>query len=775
MAANVSIVFKVEVPCTKPGEAVFIVGSPAGLGDWNPENGIPCMTTGKAFPMWSSEDVLVSVGTSLEFKLVRMTAKGALSAQWEPGENRKMLLPSSAGKKITISCTWGQEKNRMTFGESKDVDRSQAHAASKEEINDSTTACQSNTSSRSSFGNLMRKASRHLIMDSDGGLNLSMSKTPSCCLISHADLMSQVEQHEHSERERLDKLQRRLPSGTLLQEMEQITDVADMSDVVLLQGFNWESWRAGGGDWYGLVARHLERFKALGVTDIWLPPPSQSVAPQGYLPSQLFNLNGSKYGTQASLQSLLENMRELGIRGMCDIVINHRCGDVQDSAGRWNVFTSGLQERQTSFAGVMDWGGWAITLGDKFSDGTGQHAPGQFDGKFDAAPDIDHANEDVQKSIAVWLRWLRLTVGFDAWRFDFVKGYSAEFVGKYCKKSAPTWAVGELWCDMEYDDQGLKHPQDKHRQDTVNWINSTGKESTAFDFTTKGILQEACRSGQYWRLKDKDGKPPGLLGWMPKYAVTFIDNHDTGSTQRHWPFQDDKVMVGYAYTLTHPGIPSLFWDHVMDWGDDFRNRLCEIIKIRRAAKIKVDSPVNIKCAEQDLYVAEVGEASTGMLRIQLGSRHAGDPDKNFWSNGPAGNNYSIWAHIVEPLKSEPSKESATEKIETTQDVITPCQTLDPSKEPVTVKTETSENSGVPKSDPPDDSVTFKTETAQEPQNPRFSFEPITIDGQEVTPGFLSSDQFTQEVGIRLLSRLDDVRKALTEATQGIRNGTLSEI
>ena len=55
------------------------------------------------------------------------------------------------------------------------------------------------------------------------------------------------------------------------------------------------------------------------------------------------------------------------------------------------------------------------------------------------------------------------------------------------------------------------------------------------------------------RLRDKDGRPPGLIGWLPQYAVTFVDNHDTGSTQRHWPFPDDKVLIGYAYVLTHPG------------------------------------------------------------------------------------------------------------------------------------------------------------------------------------------------------------------------------
>ena len=87
--------------------------------------------------------------------------------------------------------------------------------------------------------------------------------------------------------------------------------------------------------------------------------------------------------------------------------------------------------------------------------------------------------------LRIWMRWLRLEVGFDAWRFDFVKGYGAEFVGKYCEKTEPAWAVGELWLDMAYDDNGLAYNQDKHRQDTINWINGTGQKSTAFDFTTK--------------------------------------------------------------------------------------------------------------------------------------------------------------------------------------------------------------------------------------------------------------------------------------------------
>ena len=30
---------------------------------------------------------------------------------------------------------------------------------------------------------------------------------------------------------------------------------------------------------------------------------------------------------------------------------------------------------------------------------------------------------------------------------------------------------------------------------------------------------------------------------------------------QHWPFPSKHVMLGYAYILTHPGIPCLFWEH----------------------------------------------------------------------------------------------------------------------------------------------------------------------------------------------------------------------
>ena len=43
---------------------------------------------------------------------------------------------------------------------------------------------------------------------------------------------------------------------------------------------------------------------------------------------------------------------------------------------------------------------------------------------------------------AEWLAWLRLHVGFDGWRLDFVKGFHGSHVKDYMEASVPQFAVG---------------------------------------------------------------------------------------------------------------------------------------------------------------------------------------------------------------------------------------------------------------------------------------------------------------------------------------------
>jgi len=59
--------------------------------------------------------------------------------------------------------------------------------------------------------------------------------------------------------------------------------------------------------------------------------------------------------------------------------------------------------------------------------------------------------------------------------------------------------------------------QDAHRQRIVTWINDARGCATAFDVTTKGVLHAVFERGEFWRLRDAAGKPPGLMALQGSY------------------------------------------------------------------------------------------------------------------------------------------------------------------------------------------------------------------------------------------------------------------
>lgn len=359
-----------------------------------------------------------------------------------------------------------------------------------------------------------------------------------------------------------------------------------------------------------------------GITSAWLPPATHSFSPEGYLPQNLYSLNSS-YGSESLLKALLNKMKQYNIRPMADVVINHRTGTTRGHGGMYNRY-DGIP---------LSWDERAVT---SCTGGQGNRSTGD---NFNGVPNIDHTQDFVRRDIIGWLKWLRHNVGFQDFRFDFARGYSAKYVKEYIEGAKPIFSVGEYWDTCNYKGTYLDYNQDSHRQRIINWIDGTGQLSTAFDFTTKGILQEAVK-GQLWRLRDAHGKPPGVIGWWPSRAVTFLDNHDTGSTQGHWPFPSHHVMEGYAYILTHPGIPSIFYDHLYDWGNVIHDQIVKLIHIRKQQDIHSRSSVRILEAQANLYAAIIGEK----LCMKIGSG-SWCPAGSEWELAAHGHQYAVWRKL----------------------------------------------------------------------------------------------------------------------------------
>lgn len=359
----------------------------------------------------------------------------------------------------------------------------------------------------------------------------------------------------------------------------------------------------------------MDDIAKLGVTHVWINPPSDAGSAEGYLPRRLNNLT-SCYGSQEDLVELCKAFNKKKIICVVDIVVNHRVG-----CHDWADFCEPA------------WSSKSVCASDEWpGEGKGNKDTGE---DFNGGRDLDHTQEEVQNGIIKWENEVLKPI-FGGIRFDFVKGFYPKYFGLYANAFKGDFCVGELWSDLD-----LNNPN-PHRQKLVDWVDGTGKVCGAFDFTTKGILNVALKDASYWRLRDKDGKPSGMIGWWPAMSVTFTDNHDTGpaesctSGQNLWPIPCEKITEAYAYIMTHPGIPTIYYPHAYDM--NHREKIACLTKARKSAAVTSTSPVEIHVAEQGLYAATIS-GNSKKLAMKMGPKD--------WSPSGgkllcSGDSYAVW-------------------------------------------------------------------------------------------------------------------------------------
>ena len=320
---------------------------------------------------------------------------------------------------------------------------------------------------------------------------------------------------------------------------------------------------------------------------MWFPPPSDSDSANGYMPRKL-NVLDSYYGSESELKSAISAITDSNTYALADIVINHRVG-----TSNWGTFTDpdwGTVSGQKYYCICSDDEGFSYSSSDMYNVSARGNAD-TGDG-YSSARDLDHTNWDLQENIVSWMTDYLIAAGFKGWRYDYVKGYEGKYLGWYNAKTSAVFSVGEYWptdsfsssspstwsslmCNwVDSTSESIKATSDDYSSmddDTINGRDKAGSASKVFDFVLKGMFNAVFGSstgssdGDYSLLASEYM----VFRKKPGYAVTFVDNHDCGSTQALWTIDSDDVGVCYAYILTHPGYPCVAWQHYFTADESF--------------------------------------------------------------------------------------------------------------------------------------------------------------------------------------------------------------
>jgi len=369
---------------------------------------------------------------------------------------------------------------------------------------------------------------------------------------------------------------------------------------VMLQGFYWESYTDT--KWTNLESQadELAEFFSL----VWVPQSANcGHTSMGYDDLYWFSNYNSSFGSKTQLQSMINTFKAKGIGTIADVVVNHRC-----NVSNWVDFPAETykgvtyQLKSTDICRDDDEGAtlsWANSNGYSLStnNDTGEGWTGMRD--------LDHTSANVQNNVKAYVKMLLDDLGYAGFRYDMTRGYAGKYTGMYNAYAQPTYSVGEYWVNNA---SGIK-----------SWIDSTKVsgvvQSAAFDFPFRYGVRDAANNNRWTSLANRG---VNFDANYRRYAVTFVENHDTEYRSASAP-QDpinQYIEAANAYLLAMPGTPCVFLKH---W-KECKESIKQMIYVRQLAGVTNTSAISQQASSTtgNYYVQRV-TGTRGNLLVAMGS------------------------------------------------------------------------------------------------------------------------------------------------------------
>ena len=457
---------------------------------------------------------------------------------------------------------------------------------------------------------------------------------------------------------------------------------------VMIQAFYWahvgntevDYTEYGDVHWNKLIDESGDLAKYFDL--VWLAPSQETADFTGYLPMNYSNQGiavettghhgHSPWGTAAELRTLIDNLHNGGAKVIADIVLNHTsAGHVDEYDGddkNWCTWTENDFGRYGKFTPTWEW----LTAEDEmFATDT---YPGRIDrdstgdcGNHDVSTltndekafpyggltewdyqeynslysrDLAHANKKVREFAYAYLTWMRDSIGYDGWRWDFMKGLHGSHLFEYNRVTAPYFSVAEVF---EGNADKLK-----------GFLNDTKYSTYTFDFPAKfHFYNEAIHPYKLNQLKGDDY--PLISGDHKRYAVTFIDNHDSfrePSNMHGTPntIDDREAIMALAHLFSMPGVPCVLYPY---W-NNYKEQCMAFIKARKSAGVHSMSYVQEDWAGSgnsgDNYYTALIHGDKGYMFLKLGydcdptaEPMVASPDGKAWKKAWADrDNAGVW-------------------------------------------------------------------------------------------------------------------------------------